>query len=73
MLFVFEQLPPSAKFVFKILEYKGPLTQKEIIEETVLPPRTVRYALTRLKSLKYIKERFNFKDARQPIYFVDAH
>ncbi len=39
-------LPPSAKFILKILEYEGQLTQKEIIEKTMLPSRTVRNALS---------------------------
>ncbi|BDR93257.1 winged helix-turn-helix transcriptional regulator [Vulcanisaeta souniana] len=38
-------LPPSAKFILKILEYEGQLTQKEIMEKTMLPSRTVRNAL----------------------------
>lgn len=41
----FRNLPLSAKFVFKILEYNGLFTQKEIAEESGLPGRTVRYAL----------------------------
>lgn len=63
-----KELPPSAKLVYKVLEYGGRLTQKEIIEETYLPPRTVRYALNRLKDEDIIEERFNFKDARQSLY-----
>jgi transcription initiation factor IIE alpha subunit len=43
-----ERLPPSAKLVFKALETKGQMTQKEIIRETILPSRTVRYAINRL-------------------------
>ncbi len=39
-------LPPSAKFILKILEYEGQLTQKEIVEKTMLPSRTVRNALS---------------------------
>ena len=46
----------------------GLLTQKEIINKTYLPPRTVRYALNRLRSEKVISERFCFKDARQSLY-----
>src|SRR6056297_1514576 len=30
-----EDLPPSAKLVFKVLEYDGPLTQKQIVEESI--------------------------------------
>jgi len=44
-------LPPSAKLVFKVLEYKGPLTQKGIVEESMLSARTVRYALERLEEV----------------------
>ncbi|MGA9140873.1 MAG: winged helix-turn-helix transcriptional regulator [Methanocella sp.] len=51
-----------------MLETSGHLTQKEIIDRTCLPPRTVRYALNRLRSEKVITERFCFKDARQSLY-----
>ncbi|HIH69548.1 MarR family transcriptional regulator [Methermicoccus shengliensis] len=63
-----ERLPPSAKLVYKVLEYSGPLTQKEIAKETYLPARTVRYALDRLKSEDMLIEKFYFKDARQSLY-----
>ncbi|WP_370448652.1 MarR family transcriptional regulator [Methanohalophilus sp. RSK] len=63
-----EELPPSAKLVLKVLEYSGYLTQKEIAEESYLPPRTVRYALNRLKDERFLQERFYFKDARQSQY-----
>jgi|GEM_PF-518114 len=65
---VIEGLPPSAKLVFKVLEYGGLLTQKEIAEESYLPPRTIRYALGRLKDEGFLQERFYFKDARQSLY-----
>jgi DNA-binding MarR family transcriptional regulator len=51
-----------------VLESNGLLTQKEIIRRTYLPPRTVRYALNRLRNEKVITERFCFKDARQSLY-----
>ncbi len=63
-----ENLPPSAKLVFKILESRGLLTQKEIARESYLPPRTVRYALDRLRKKEILEERFYFKDARQSLY-----
>ena len=44
-----KQLPPSPKFVAKVLEYEGELDQSEIAEKTDLPQRTVRYALGRLE------------------------
>ncbi|WP_331454361.1 helix-turn-helix domain-containing protein [Methanococcoides methylutens] len=63
-----EGLPPSAKLVYKVLEYGGLLTQKEIAEQSYLPPRTIRYALGRLKDEDFLQERFYFKDARQSLY-----
>ncbi len=70
---VIDNLPPSAKLVFKILEYSGLLTQKEIVRESYLPARTVRYALNRLKKENILEERFYFKDARQSLYGIKAY
>jgi hypothetical protein len=61
-------LPPSAKHVFDVLASNGPLTQKDLIRKTDLPPRTVRYALSKLKGEEILEERFCFSDARQSIY-----
>jgi predicted transcriptional regulator len=63
-----EDLPPSAKLVFKVLEYTGPLTQKGIVEESMLSARTVRYALERLESINIVDEDVYFADARQNLY-----
>ncbi|MFB6267565.1 MAG: MarR family transcriptional regulator [Halodesulfurarchaeum sp.] len=65
-----DDLPPSAKLVFKVLEYDGPLTQKRIVEESMLSPRTVRYALERLEDCGLVDERIHFKDARQSLYHL---
>ncbi len=61
-------LPPSAKLVAKVLEYNGTLTQSELADETLLPPRTVRYALSRLDEEGIVESRFSFSDARKRIY-----
>ena len=61
-------LPPSAKLVAKVLEYDGPLTQSQLAEETLLPARTVRYALTRLEEIDVVDSRFSFNDARKRVY-----
>ncbi len=61
-------LPPSAKLVAKVLEYNDTMTQQEIAEETLLPARTVRYALTRLDEQNTIDSRFSFSDARKRLY-----
>ena len=61
-------LPPSAKLVFKVLEYNDTLTQSQLANETLLPPRTVRYALTRLTDAGIVESRFSFTDARKRLY-----
>lgn len=65
-----KNLPPSAKLVFKILSYEGNLTQKEVINTTGLPERTVRYALELLLKKKLITQRPYLSDARQTVYGV---
>lgn len=65
---ILKELPPSAKLVAKVLEYNDTLTQSELAEETLLPPRTVRYALTRLDEAGLVESRFSFTDARKRIY-----
>ena len=62
------ELPPSAKLVAKVLEYNEQLTQSQLAEETMLPPRTVRYALTRLEEIDAVDSRFSFTDARKRVY-----
>ncbi|MEF8808742.1 MarR family transcriptional regulator [Natronomonas sp.] len=61
-------LPPSAKLVAKVLEYNDRLTQSQLAEETMLPARTVRYALTRLEEVDAVDSRFSFTDARKRVY-----
>jgi len=64
-------LPPSAKLVAKVLEYDGPLTQRKLSDETLLPTRTVRYALNRLDDAGVVESRVSFTDARKRIYSLD--
>ncbi|MFC4248797.1 MarR family transcriptional regulator [Natribaculum luteum] len=64
-------LPPSAKLVAKVLEYNDTMTQQQIAEETLLPARTVRYALNRLDEENVIQSRFSFSDARKRLYSLD--
>jgi predicted transcriptional regulator len=63
-------LPPSAKLVYKVLEYNGALTQKGIVEESMLSARTVRYALERLEGIEAVDEDVYFADARQNLYEI---
>jgi DNA-binding MarR family transcriptional regulator len=61
-------LPPSSKTVLETLDSGGAMTHKDLVEKTRLAPRTVRYALKKLKEKQLIIEKFNFRDARQIIY-----
>lgn len=62
------ELPPSAKLVAKILETDGPLPQGQLAEESLLPDRTVRYALNRLEESKLVESRYSVQDARKQVY-----
>ena len=67
-----EDLPPSAKLVFKVLTYNGALTQKQIVEKSMLSQRTVRDALTRLRDVDIVTEKVYIPDARQNLYELTA-
>jgi len=62
------ELPPSAKLVAKILEIDGAMAQGELAEESLLPDRTVRYALNRLEESELIEARYSLTDARKQVY-----
>ena len=61
-------LPPSSRTVLQLLDEGGAMTHKELVKKSNLAPRTVRYALKKLKENHLIIEKFNFRDARQIIY-----
>ncbi|MCL9814765.1 MULTISPECIES: MarR family transcriptional regulator [Natranaeroarchaeum] len=64
------ELPPSAKLIAKVLETDAPLSQGQLAEESLLPDRTVRYALNRLEEVDLIGSRYSFRDARKQVYFL---
>lgn len=63
-----EELPPSAKLVFKTLQYEGELTQQDLATETRLHARTVRSAIAKLEENGIVSSRISFVDARKDIY-----
>lgn len=63
-----DDLPPSAKLVYKVLEYNGGLTQKGIVEKSRLSQRTVRDALDRLQEIEAVEKTIYVPDARQNLY-----
>lgn len=64
-------LSPSAKLVAKTLEYEGESTQSALAESTLLPSRTVRYALDQLEEAGLVSSRISFVDARKRIYSLE--
>jgi predicted transcriptional regulator len=62
------KLPPSSRKIMGLLEGGEQMTHKELVQQSDLAPRTVRYALKKLKEQNLIIEKFNFRDARQIIY-----
>ncbi len=65
-----KDLPASAKLVYKILAHEGNMTQKDLIDASLLPERTVRYALALLMNKELIDNTPHFSDARQTVYGV---
>ncbi|MCU4754188.1 MarR family transcriptional regulator [Halobacteria archaeon AArc-curdl1] len=65
-----EDLPPSAKLVYKVLEYEGAMTQGELARASRLCSRTVRYAITKLEANEVIASRVSLADARRSIYWI---
>lgn len=64
------ELPPSAKLVAKVLQTGESLSQGQLVDESLLPDRTVRYALNRLEECDLIESRYSFSDARKQVYFL---
>jgi DNA-binding MarR family transcriptional regulator len=64
------ELPPSTKLVAKVLEGASPLSQGQLADESLLPDRTVRYALNRLEEEELVDSRYSFHDARKQVYFL---
>ncbi len=64
-------LSAGARFIYKILEQEGQLTQKEIQQITGLQMKTIRNNLRALIQKKLVKKVVNLKDTRQHFYIVD--
>lgn len=66
----FEAYPPSAKLVYIVLAADGPLTQRQLADETMLPRRTVRSALDRLERDEFVTGELYIPDARKKLFDV---
>lgn len=63
-------LSPSSKFLLYLLKQRGPLSQIEIIKKTLLPKRTVAYALKKLQEKNFVKKTKDNDDKRISIFEV---
>jgi thiosulfate/3-mercaptopyruvate sulfurtransferase len=63
-----EDLPPSSKFIYKVLDETGPLTLKGISEQTLLSTRTARYGLQKLEEEGLVESAPALHDGRQQCY-----
>lgn len=63
-------LPPSAKLVYKTLQYEGPMTQAQLADASLLPQRTVRHALNELEDVDIVEESVYLMDARKSNYHL---
>lgn len=64
------ELPPSAKLVARCLAEEAGLTQVELAERSLLPTRTVRYGLARLREADLVTARPSLQDARHQVYVL---
>lgn len=64
---------PSAKLVYKVLELDAPLTYSEIEANTLLPKRTVGYALSRLQDTDLIETTPCLNDPRKKKLLSKTH
>ena len=63
-------LPRSATVVYKVIKKHGRITPKDLIGKTNLTPRTVRFALTYLKTHHYVTRTPCLLDMRSSYYSI---
>lgn len=69
---ILRSLPPSANFVFYVLDRLGPLPRYRLLDETNLPDRTLGYALETLLKKGLVIRMLDEKDARIRIYNIPS-
>lgn len=63
-------LSPSSKFILYLLKQRGPLSQIDILKKTLLPKRTVAYALKKLQENHFIQKSKDQTDKRVSIFEI---
>ena len=66
----YHSLPDSARRVFTAIREKGPISHSGLREATALPPRTIRFAVKRLRTEGLVDSRLSLKDSRTCFFFV---
>lgn len=66
------KMPPSAKLVLKTIQYEGPMTAREVAAKTLLPPRTVRHAISILLDSGIVARSPHLRDLRSDIFYLVA-
>ncbi|MFW9923192.1 MAG: MarR family transcriptional regulator [Candidatus Thorarchaeota archaeon] len=69
---ILRTLPPSANFVFYVLDRLGPMPRHQILSETKLPDRTIGYALDSLLKSGLVVRISDGKDGRIKIYQIPS-
>jgi DNA-binding transcriptional ArsR family regulator len=64
------RLPDSAQRVFGAVRQEGPLTHADLRRRTGLPPRTIRFAVRRLRDEGFVDARSSLRDCRTCYFFV---
>jgi hypothetical protein len=62
------RLPDFSKKVLKVLDSGYVMTQKDLVKKTSLHPRTVRYAIKKLKEQEFLIEKLKMNDLRRIEY-----
>jgi NAD+ kinase len=60
--------PPSVRFVYRLLEDEGSLTEKQLIAESRMPERTVRNAISYLVRAGLVRRDTSLRDARETVF-----
>ncbi|MHA1303035.1 MAG: winged helix-turn-helix transcriptional regulator [Candidatus Heimdallarchaeaceae archaeon] len=64
------KLPRGGEDIIKVLDEKGPMTQKQILASVEQPERTVRYGIRRLLEKGILKKMSNLSDMRSVYYYL---
>lgn len=68
----FAELTPTAKLIYKLLQFNGHMTQFDLIEETRIPGRTLRRSLELLSEQGHITQKTSAGDKRKKIYYLKS-